>query len=189
MNNTILTIPAYYNTSSAINQVSLNESNWAFVDMQNFYRGIKQKGWRINWDLFRKYLSSIHNVTRAVLFMGYIKENEYLYKLLRKSGFIIEFRQVMILDDGTIDGGNVDADLACYALDNKAHYSKAVIIADDGDYCKTVQTLNKQQKLKLVISSHSIKETSHLIKQAIGHKMIISVHDLKSAIEQKTNIK
>src|SRR5690242_20228558 len=107
------------------NSNSSSEKNWAFVDMQNFYKGVREKGWKINWAAFRNYLKTTHAVSRAVAFMGYIYENEYFYRLLRNADFVLEFRPVRKLNDGSIDGGNVDADLACYALDNKVKYSKA----------------------------------------------------------------
>ena len=115
--------------------------------------------------------------------MGYIKELNGLYAHIRRAGFDLEFRPVKRLANGIIDGGNVDADLACYALDNKQEYQKAIIVADDGDYLKTIESLNRQNKLEMVISSHLIKHTSEFIKGAIGRNQIISIHSLRNQIE------
>jgi len=164
--------------------VSLPEKNWAFIDMQNLYKGVQEKGWKINWKLFRQYLKKKYDVTKAVVFIGYVKENTRLYHSLRNAGFILEFREVNQLKDGKIDGGNVDADLASYVMDYKNEYEKAVIIADDGDYCRTIESLVRQNKLELIISSHSMQDTSYLIKRVVP-KSIISIESLKSFIEFK----
>ncbi len=160
-----------------------SERNWAFIDMQNLYQGVQEYGWRIDWSFFRKYLRDVYSVSKAVVFMGYLKEFEGLYISLRRAGFVLEFREVRRMADGTIDGGNVDADLASYVMDYKTAYSKAIIVADDGDYCRTVKSLSRQNKLKLIISSHTIKNTSEMIKQAIGRNRIVSIHAIRNLIE------
>lgn len=165
--------------------VSLPEKNWAFIDMQNLYKGVQERGWKINWKQFREFLKQKYDVTKAVIFMGYVKENAGLYHLLKNAGFVLEFRKVNLLKDGTIDGGNVDADLASYVMDYKSDYNKAIIIADDGDYCRTIESLVRQNKLELVISSHSIKDTSYLIKR-VASKSILSIESLRPIIEFKS---
>lgn len=159
------------------------ENNWAFIDLQNLCKGVKERGWKIRWDRFRELLKEKYNVTKAVIFLGYLRENEYIYRIMRTAGFTLEFRQVKRLSDGTIDGGNVDADLASYVMDFKTEYSKAIIVADDGDYCRTIKSLDRQKKLKLIISSHTMKNTSELIKQTVGRNMILSIHSIRNQIE------
>lgn len=159
-------------------------TNWAFIDMQNMYKVIQKSGWKIHWKLFLQYLEKEYNVTKAVVFMGYIKENKDFYCFLEKAGFSLELRKVIRLKDGTIEGGNVDADLASYVMDHKNEYLKAIIIADDGDYCNTIKSLIKQNKLEKIISSHTIKKTSYLIKE-VALKSIISIESLKHIIEYK----
>ncbi len=175
-----------FNTSAKENKkVFTPESNWAFIDMQNLYQGVKDGGWKIDWVPFRNYLSVQLNVTKALAFLGYIKEFEYLYRKLRNAGFTLEFREVKQLSNGVIDGGNVDADLASYVMDYKTEYHRAVIVADDGDYCRTIQSLNRQNKLKLILSSHTFRNTSQLIKQAVDNRLILSIHNIKNLIGQK----
>jgi len=157
--------------------------NWAFLDMQNFYKGVQENGWKVNWTSFREHLKEKYGVSKAVVFMGYIKKNAWLYRILENAGFELEFRTVNIIGD-KVDGGNVDADLASYVMDHKGDYDKAIIVADDGDYCRTIESLAKQDKLKLIISSHSIKKTSRLIK-GIVPEFIVSVDSIKQLIEYK----
>ncbi len=87
------------------------KDNWAFIDMQNLYKGVQERGWKIQWESFRQYLLKEHNVTRALVFMGYIEENTSLYRRLWEAGFNTQFREVRKLEDGSIDGGNIDVDL------------------------------------------------------------------------------
>lgn len=157
-------------------------NNWVFLDMQNLNMGVKERGWNIKWGSFRQYLRSKYNVTEAIAFMGYIKEYGALYTHLERSGFSLAFRQVRRLNDGTIEGGNVDADLASCVMDYKNEYNKAIIVADDGDYQRTIQSLNRQNKLELIISSHLIKHTSQLIKQVVSREQILSIHSLRNQI-------
>ena len=130
--------------------------NWCFIDMQNLCKGVQSKGWRIDWKQFREYLSKYYQVTQAILFMGYLHSSAGFYYKLRKSGFKLEFRPVRQLSNGVIDGGNIDADLAASVMDNKNEYSQAIIIADDSDYYNTIRSLTRQNKLKAVISTHSL---------------------------------
>mgnify|MGYP001568086959 CR=1 FL=1 len=160
----------------------VSENNWAFVDMQNLYKGVQERGWNIRWESFRQYLKDRFNVTRAIAFLGYIKEYQSIYNHLRNAGFILEFRQVKMLSNGTIDGGNVDADLASYVMDYKNEYHKAIIVADDSDYCRTIKSLKRQNKLRLIISSHLIRNTSELIKQVVGRDQILIIHSLRNQI-------
>ena len=176
-------IRIYYQPRGITMTCHEKESNWAFIDMQNLHMGVKEKGWKIHWKRFRQYLEKEHNVTKAIVFIGYLKQNAGLYGSLIRSGFTIEFRPVKQLEDGTIDGGNVDADLASCVMDHKNDYDKAIIVADDGDYCRTIKSLDRQNKLKLIISSHSIEETSDLIKREIARRLLLSVHSIKDIVE------
>jgi hypothetical protein len=175
---------SFQSFNKACVEVNTREKNWAFIDIQNLYKGIKERGWNINWKAFRDNLYEKHNVVKAVVFMGFVKRYKWLYKQLEQAGFVLEFREVIELANGSIDGGNVDADLASYVMDYKAEYSKAIIIADDGDYCRTIKSLNRQDKLKLIISSHLLAKTSFLIKQAVQPNKLISIHSLRNQIAQ-----
>lgn len=117
--------------------------------------------------------------------MGYVKEYRWIYNLLENAGFDLEFRQVKILKSGAIDGGNVDTDVVCCLMDHKTEYNQAILVADDSDYHKAIERLCKQNKLKMVISSHLMKDTSELIKSSIDRNLITSIHTLRNFIEQR----
>lgn len=177
----------YYGQNIANNGLSntrINENNFCFIDMQNLYKSVREDGWKIDWKKFRTYLKDKFQVTKAVIFMGYIKSNQGFYGYLKNAGFEIEFRTVNILSDGTIDGGNVDADITGFAFDKKNEYTKAIFVADDADYTNSLLRLKKQNKLKLVISSHIIAKTSQLVKSTIGRDMIVSINSFRNQIAQ-----
>jgi cell fate (sporulation/competence/biofilm development) regulator YlbF (YheA/YmcA/DUF963 family) len=89
------------------NNIVNSENNWAFIDMQNVYKEVQKNGWKIQWKLFRKYLERECKVAKAVVFMGYIKENKGFYNFLERAGFTMELRKVYRLKDGRIEGGNI----------------------------------------------------------------------------------
>ena len=65
--NLIATHQAISQTDRSNPALQLNESstkgNFAFLDMQNLYKGIQERGWKIDWKPFRQYLQDKFNVT------------------------------------------------------------------------------------------------------------------------------
>ena len=70
---------------------------YAFIDSQNLNLGTSKdlfnknkkkiyKGWKLDYQKFRIYLSDKFRVSKAFLFIGYIKENEEMYKHLKSFG-------------------------------------------------------------------------------------------------------
>jgi hypothetical protein len=151
------------------------------------YKEIKSSGWKINWKVFRSYLTA-NGVTRAFVFMGYLKENEYIYYRLKNAGFELVRREVRKDEKGTVDGGNCDADLAFFAGSYKAEYNKAIIVADDGDYSLTLASLHEAGKLEFLLSIHSVEATSIFIKNKIPLKYIRSINSIRELIEHKNTI-
>lgn len=186
-NNFTLCNPTTFSVSQAAgNQQPGNqqlERNYAFVDAQNLYMGTKLRGWKIHLPSFRRYLRDKYQVAKAIVFIGYIKGNEWIYDLLQNAGFLLEFRQTRVLSNGKFDNGNCDCDLVAYALDAKNEYDKAVIIANDSDYISTIQRLSRQQKLKMVISPQAIETTSYQIKKSVVPELLTSIQDIRSIIE------
>ena len=66
---------------------------YAFIDSQNLnlgtskdlYKGKKliYKGWKLDFKKFRRYLTDKFRVQKAFLFIGFIKQNDSLYKKLK----------------------------------------------------------------------------------------------------------
>ena len=159
-----------------------SENNYAFIDSQNVYRGIKQFGWMISWKRFYIYLKEKYGVSTAYLFIGYIPEHNDLYDTLQKAGFILKFKPVITIKPGEVKG-NVDADLVLQAMLDYTEYDKAVIISSDGDFYSLVRHLYDNDKLKVVMSPYK-KTCSTLLKKTAKEK-IIFMDNLKKKIGKK----
>lgn len=158
------------------------ENNYAFIDSQNLYRGIKSQKWLLDWGRFRVYLREKYSVSVAYLFIGYIPEHNDLYDGLQKAGFVLKFKPV--LPNGK-DGvkGNVDADLVLQAMIDKDAYDKAVLVSSDGDFYSLVRYLYDNSKLKIVMSPHS-DTCSSLLKKTAKEK-IVYMDNLRNRIGKK----
>jgi hypothetical protein len=62
-------------------------NNYAFIDGQNLYSGIKQLGWELDTRRFRVYLGRKYGVTRAFDFVGYLPQQHNLYRRLGRKGY------------------------------------------------------------------------------------------------------
>ena len=56
------------------------QNNFAFIDGQNLHLGVRDLGWKLDYQRFRVYLADKYHVTRAYYFLGYMPENQILYK-------------------------------------------------------------------------------------------------------------
>ena len=79
-------------------------NNYAFIDSQNLNLGVRAQGWELDFASFRVYLKDKHNITKAFLFIGYVKGNEALYTYLQESGYICIFKPTLELPAGEIKG-------------------------------------------------------------------------------------
>ena len=164
------------------------EKIWAFIDSQNLNLGAKNdiykngklvyKGWKLSFKKFRRYLFDKFRVTKAYIFIGYIKGNDWLYRKLKKDGYELVFKPTTKDENGK-PKGNVDGELIlqCSAIDfNK--YDKAVIVAGDGDYMCLLEFLkNKNKLLKILIPNQ--KSESSLLNKFQKYKVFIQQERLK----------
>lgn len=145
-------------------------NNYAFIDAQNVNLGIKELGWRLDWERFRVYLNEKYGVKIAYMFLGYVEENQSLYQSLQKSGYILIFKEVLKGKDGFVKG-NCDAELVLQAMIDYQSYERAVIVSGDGDFACLVRYLNKQEKLEKLLVPNSTKFSALLKKAAKGEKL------------------
>lgn len=147
------------------------ENNFAFVDSQNVYKGVRRDlGWELDWARFRVYLKHKYDVINAYLFIGFMPEHNDIYDELQKAGFILKFKPV--LPNGK-DGvkGNVDADLVLQAMIDYPNYDRAVIVSSDGDFYSLTRYLYDNNKLFAVLSPHR-KTCSSLLRKSAKDKMV-----------------
>jgi len=143
--------------------------NYAFLDGQNLYSGVKEQGWLVDYKKLREYLAKKYGVTRAYCFLGYMSKYQSLYTALQSFGYILVFKRVIITRDGQVKG-NVDANLVLQAMIDYNDYDRAVIITSDGDFYCLVDHLYDNQKLRAVISPNR-KYCSVLLRQSAKEKM------------------
>jgi uncharacterized LabA/DUF88 family protein len=145
------------------------ENNFAFIDGQNLYLGIKTLGWHLDYRKFRRYLREKYGVKKAYLFIGYMRENEALYQNLERADFILAFKPVTIGHDGKIKG-NVDADLVLKAMMELDNYHRALIVSGDGDFYSLAGYLLNIGKLDAILSP-DFKSSSWLLRETAGKKL------------------
>jgi uncharacterized LabA/DUF88 family protein len=170
---------------------------YAFIDSQNLNLGTgkdlfnKQKkkiykGWKLDFRKFRIYLANKFRVSKAFLFIGYIKENERMYRQLRSFGYELVFKPT------TKDGfgkpkGNIDAELVLHsAVLEYNNYDKAVIVSGDGDFRCLYEYLIDQKKLQRIIIPN-LKAQSSLLKEFQAYKTFLEYE--KEKLEHKEEYK
>ncbi|OGE25745.1 hypothetical protein A3C32_03125 [Candidatus Daviesbacteria bacterium RIFCSPHIGHO2_02_FULL_41_14] len=155
---------------------------YAFIDSQNLNLGTGKdltkngkliyQGWKLDFKKFRRYLSDKFRVEKALIFIGYIKQNESLYKNLRSAGYELIFKPT-VKDHAGKPKGNVDAELVLHAAAIEfSNYDKAVIVSGDGDFYCLHEYLEKNKKLLRIIIPNSKSESS-LIKPFQKYKVFI----------------
>lgn len=156
--------------------------NYAFIDSQNLYLEIKKLGWKLDFRKFRIYLTEKYSIEKAYLFLGYLPKNKALYSLLKKLGYILIFKPILISKEGKIKG-NVDAELVLHAMIQFANYKKALIVTGDGDFYCLVDFLKKQEKLLKLLIPNYLKYSG--LFKLIAQDKIDFMNDLKNKLRYK----
>lgn len=169
------------------------QNNFAFIDAQNLNLGISKdiriknsvvyKGWKLDMQKLYVYLREKYNVTKAYLFLGYIPENEHMYKKFSEYGYSLIFKKT-IPDHTGKPKGNVDAELVLQAAAKDFwDYDRAVIITGDGDFACLIEFLQENNKLhKLLIPNEYIY--SRLLRP-VAKKKIAFVSRVRKKLEYK----
>jgi len=158
------------------------QKNYAFIDSQNLNMGIKRIGWKMDFRKLRIYLKEKYKVEKAYLFIGYIPENQNLYRSLQEYGYILLFKPILKKKDGSVKG-NVDAELVLQAMIDYEEYDKAIIISSDGDFYCLVNYLYDKEKLANVISP--CYETCSILLKRSARGKIVFIDNLRKKLEYK----
>lgn len=149
---------------------------YAFIDSQNLnlgtskdiykgkgkYRKLIYRGWKLDFKKFRRYLQDKFRVMKAFLFIGYVKQNERMYRRLKSYGYELIFKPT-VKDNYGKPKGNVDAELVLHAVAIEfSNYDKAVIVSGDGDFRCLHEYLKKKNKLAYIIIPNRHSESSLL---------------------------
>lgn len=156
-----------------------SENNYAFIDGQNLHLGIIEHGWKLSYRRFRTYLAEKYGVSKAYFFIGYLPENQRLYKSLQEYGYVLIFKPILKTKDGKVKG-NVDADLVLQTMVDFNEYHQAVIVTGDGDFHSLVAYLYGKVKLRGVLCPNR-NRCSVLLTKAAKEK-IFYLDELKKKL-------
>lgn len=119
-------------------------SNQAFIDGQNLFMNTLANNWAVDLKRFRVYLRERYDVADAYYFLGVVNENnQKIYELIQKAGFILVFREHTQNMVGK-KKGNVDTDVVFTIMSKIADnedFDKVILVSGDGDYFKMVKYL------------------------------------------------
>ena len=161
----------------------MSRNNYAFIDGQNLDKSIKELGWILDYTKFKVFLDSNFFILKAFYFIGYIPENQKLYKDLRNSGFTLSLRKP-VKDTFGNTRANVDSNLITHTLMKIDSYNKAVIVAGDSDYYCLAKYLLRQNKLKQILIPSSSK-CPKIFRQYKNFRNYISYLDRQKEVLQK----
>lgn len=156
-------------------------ANYAFIDGQNLYAGVRELGWKLDNQRMIDYLARKYRITKCYYFVGYLDRHESLYEHLRMCGYELRFKPVTT-DAAGNPKGNVDADLVLQAMIDLQSYDRAIIVSGDGDYYSLVGFLRQQNKLLAVLSPNRRFCSSLLRREAQGQ--IWFVEDIRHLVER-----
>lgn len=159
-------------------------NNIALIDGQNLYMGVTEEKWKIDYEKMYIYLKDKYKAKEIYYFLGYSnKENESLYKKLKKSGYIIKWKSKGSKEIYSEKKGNVDTNIvffAMHAMLERKDFNKFILISGDGDYIDLVKYLIKKKKFEKIIFPNK-KRSSHYKK--LGDKYTDHLKKIKSDIE------
>lgn len=168
---------------------------YAFIDSQNLnlgthkdiYRNKKKiySGCQLDFQKFRVYLSDKFRVSKAFLFIGFIKENHQHYDRLKSFGYELVFKPTTKDGEGR-PKGNIDAELVLYAAAIEySNFDKAVVVSGDGDFYCLHQYLIDNHKLQNIVIPNRYSE-SNLLRGFQEYKIFINRERGKLILKQKT---
>ena len=160
------------------------KENYAFIDSQNLYLGVKSQGWKLDYARFRVYLKDKYEVSKALLFIGYVSGSEALYTSFQECGFVVIFKPTLEIKRGhkTEIKGNVDAELVLHTMIEYKNFNKAVIVSGDGDFHCLIEYLDKNKKIEALLVPNK-RGFSHLLRKFRSY--VIYLQSLRSKLEQK----
>lgn len=135
--------------------------NIAYIDGANLQKALPGIDYKRLYD----YLSNKHKITDVYIFLGHLKSQESFYKLLKKTGYKIVFKEAIHGKDGKTKA-NIDVELTIQAT--KDFYEKkpksTILISGDGDFSSVIDFWS-DKKIKAKILAPDEKSCSYLLKK------------------------
>lgn len=132
----------------------------AYIDGANLEKSLSN----IDYQRLHTYLSDKHKVDKVYIFLGYLESQSKHYKLLKKAGYKIIFKEAVRLRNGKTKA-NVDAELILQAAQDyyEDKTTKAILISGDGDFTCLIDFWGKK-RIKTHILPPEENSCSNLIK-------------------------
>ena len=138
--------------------------NIAYIDGTNLYKGIKSLDKELDYVRFRKWLLHKYWITKAYIFMGYISQQEPLYKFLKKAGYILIFKE-SITQRGVVKW-NADAEMVLQSVRDvyEIKPDNVILVSWDGDFSCLVDFLIEKEVFKILLIPNR-KYSSYLLRK------------------------
>jgi uncharacterized LabA/DUF88 family protein len=134
-----------------------------YIDGNNLYRSAKELNFEINYSRFRNWLQQKYRPTNVYLFIGLVPKRKNFYNYLRKSGYILIFKQ--IISTGEKIKGNCDAELVLKVISDfyERKNNSTILITGDGDFGCLVNFL-KDKKSTVEVLAPDKNKCSFLLR-------------------------
>lgn len=161
------------------------ENNFAYIDGANLHKGVRELGWKLDYQRFRSWVRQKFNITDVRLFLGLITKHAHLYTALQKSGYKLFFKEVVYDGDGKAKG-NCDADLVLQATRDyfEQNTSLAILVSSDGDYASLVKFWLEKKVRCCIVSPAPTSKCSVLLKRTGAP--IVYLADVRYKVCQRT---
>jgi uncharacterized LabA/DUF88 family protein len=163
-------------------------NNLVFIDGQNLYMGTNSEKpkWEVDLFKFREYLLKKYKVKDAYYFLGFVnEENNDLYEMIQKAGFVLKFREHNSVMIGK-KKGNVDSDIIFDIMKRiykKEEFDKIILVSGDGDYKMLVDFLIEEEKFEKILFPN--KQFASSLYKGLKPEYFDYLVNIKSKIERK----
>jgi len=163
------------------------EKIFVYIDGANLHKGVDDLGWRLDYQRFQVWLTDKYGAARIYLFLGLVPKYKALYTELQEFGYTLVFKETIYDGSGQVKG-NCDADLVLKVVCDfyEKEFSKAIIVAGDGDYACLAQFLKEKNGLGRILAPN-YKKCSILLKRTGA--IITFLNEFKEKLEKVQNEK
>jgi uncharacterized LabA/DUF88 family protein len=124
------------------------------------------------------------------MFIGYVPDNEELYKQMQEAGYTVVLKPTVdmymteeeLKDEKHITKGNADAELVLYAMKELPNYDKAIVVSGDGDFYCLVEYLSQKQKLLHLLAPNQYYSSLYRPFESY----VVVIDNLRSSLAYRT---
>lgn len=156
-----------------------------YIDAQNIHKSLQvYHSWTLDRKRFFIYCKEKFQADTIKIFFWYVPKYSSLYKKLKDYGYVVCFKETLILPDGTIKG-NVDIDIAIIALQDyyESNIDQTFLVTWDGDYNSLIEFFIKKNIFWSVLVPW-VENSSVLLKRA-AKKQLIDIAPMKKKLQKE----